>query len=63
MAKKGRPSLKRARTSEGKYVGDDPTTLENEAWKKPKGKTLWDIIVELKGTVRRKPFFEWLIKG
>jgi hypothetical protein len=28
-----------------------------------KGKTLWDIIIELKGTEKRKSFFDWLIKG
>ena len=28
-----------------------------------KGKSFWDIIVELKGTAKRKSFFEWLAKG
>ena len=28
-----------------------------------KGKSFWDIIVELKGTAKRKSFYEWLAKG
>ena len=28
-----------------------------------KGKSFWDIIVELKGTNKRKSFYEWLTNG
>ena len=55
-------NLQRARTSKGTYLGDDPSTTQNEAWVK-KGKTLWDIVEELKGTAPRKSFYDWLIKG
>lgn len=55
---------KRARTTKGKFVADDPSTPENEAWVKPKKrKTLWDIVLELKGTIKRKSFFGWLTRG
>ena len=42
---------------------------ENIKVKKPSesfkraGKTMWDIIEELKGTAKRKSFYEWLSKG
>tara|TARA_R100000963_G_C4623305_1_gene90213 strand:+ start:226 stop:390 length:165 start_codon:yes stop_codon:yes gene_type:complete len=54
--------MQRARTQSGRFIGDNPSTSRNEAWIK-KGKTMWDIIEELKGTVSRKSFFDWLIKG
>jgi hypothetical protein len=54
--------MERARTKQGTFVGDDPMTAKNEAWVR-KGKTMWDIVEELKGTAPRKSFFDWLIKG
>jgi|TARA_X000001388_G_C2119883_1_gene81036 hypothetical protein len=52
----------RARTKKGEFVGDDPSTSKNEAWVS-KGKSFWDIVVELKGTNKRKSFYEWLTNG
>jgi hypothetical protein len=58
MAKKGRPR-KRARNNEGRFIGDNPLTIENEAWEKPENK-LWDIVLKLKGTAKKQSFFSWL---
>jgi len=54
-------NFQRARTPKGTYVGDDPSTSKNEAWVK-QGKSMWDIIEELKGTEPKKSFYEWLLK-
>ena len=54
--------MERARTNKGKFINDNPKTSKNEAWVK-KGKTLWDIVEELKGTTKRKSFYEWLTNG
>ncbi len=54
--------MERARTIKGKFIKDNPKTSKNEAWVK-KGKTLWDIVEELKGTTKRKSFYEWLTNG
>ena len=47
---------KRARTKKGTYVGDDPSTPENEAWveKKPKAKTSAGIALPPVGSAARK---------
>ena len=59
MAKKGRPTLKRARDNKGQYKGDDPFTKANEAWVEKK-KSIMDLVMEFVGTKKRKPFFKWL---
>ena len=58
VAKRGRPR-KRARNDKGHFIKDDPSTPENEAFLKTK-KSLWDIVLWLKGTAKRKSYFSWL---
>jgi hypothetical protein len=58
MAKRGRPP-KRARDDNGQFLGDDPSTPENEAWVQNK-KSIMDIVNEFKGTAKRLSFFKWL---
>ena len=59
MAKKGRPTLKRARDNKGQYKGEDPFTEANEAWVK-KHKTIFDLVKEFVGEKKKTPFFKWL---
>jgi hypothetical protein len=60
--KRGRPRKKliRARDKKGKFIGDNPETPENEAWKKQKESKLQDLLVTLKGNSKRKSFWDWL---